>query len=84
MDGVSLMQRIKEDDPFIEVILLTGHGNVTLAVEGMRKGAFDYLIKPQETEKFIRVVRAACHKKREHQRAKQEMRLKAMIENNPS
>ncbi len=46
MDGMQVLQAIKKLDPTIEVIMLTGHANVEAAVEGIEKGAFDYLMKP--------------------------------------
>ncbi|MCB9744588.1 MAG: sigma-54-dependent Fis family transcriptional regulator [Alphaproteobacteria bacterium] len=46
MDGMQLLRAIKNDQPEVEVIMLTAHGNVESAVEAMRLGAFDYLNKP--------------------------------------
>jgi DNA-binding NtrC family response regulator len=46
MDGVEVLGRIKKDHPLVEVIMLTGHSTTESAVEGMKLGAFDYLLKP--------------------------------------
>ena len=46
MDGMTLLQRIREIDHDIPVILVTGHGDVQLAVKAMREGAYDFLEKP--------------------------------------
>lgn len=46
LDGMSLMTRIREIDPDIPVILITGHGDVPLAVRAMREGAHDFIEKP--------------------------------------
>ena len=46
MDGMTLMSRIREIDPDIPVILVTGHGDVQLAVKAMREGAYDFIEKP--------------------------------------
>jgi two-component system response regulator FlrC len=46
MSGLDLLRRVREQQPEIEVILLTAHGNIDSAVEAMRLGAFDYLQKP--------------------------------------
>ena len=46
MDGLETLARIKEEHPLLEVIMLTGHATVESAIEGMKNGAFDYLMKP--------------------------------------
>lgn len=48
MDGIETLREIKKRFPLVEVILLTGHGTTETAVEGMRLGAFDYLLKPAD------------------------------------
>ncbi len=46
MDGIEVLENIKKRKPEIPVIVYTGYGSITSAVEAMRKGAFDYLNKP--------------------------------------
>ncbi len=46
IDGLGILARAKTDQPDAEVIFMTGHGTVPSAVEAMRKGAFNYLLKP--------------------------------------
>ncbi len=46
MGGLETLQAIKNDNPLVEVIMLTGHATVQNAIEGMKRGAFDYLMKP--------------------------------------
>jgi two-component system OmpR family response regulator len=46
MDGIETLRRIKKIDPLLEVILLTGHASVEAGIEGMKSGAYDYIIKP--------------------------------------
>lgn len=46
MDGMTLLQKVRELDPEIPVILMTGHGDVQLAVNAMRNGAYDFIEKP--------------------------------------
>ncbi len=48
MDGIETLKKIKATHPLVEVILLTGHGSTETAVEGMKEGAFDYLMKPAD------------------------------------
>jgi two-component system OmpR family response regulator len=46
MDGIETLRRIRKIDPLIEVILLTGHASVEAGVEGIKYGAYDFIIKP--------------------------------------
>lgn len=63
MDGMTLMQRIREIDPDIPVILVTGHGDVQLAVKAMREGAYDFIEKPFDSQDFTdRTARAISHR----------------------
>jgi DNA-binding NtrC family response regulator len=67
MDGIETLREIKKAHPLVEVIMLTGHATVETAVEGMRLGAFDYLLKPCEIEELLAKVREAKEKKSEHE-----------------
>jgi len=59
MDGLELLQRIKELDQELTVIVITGFGSIETAVEAMRRGAYDYLTKPFEPDELmLRVERA--------------------------
>jgi DNA-binding NtrC family response regulator len=46
MDGLEILKTIKQFDPTIEVIILTGHGAIESVKEGLRSGAFEYIMKP--------------------------------------
>jgi DNA-binding NtrC family response regulator len=48
MDGIETLQEIKKRYPLVEVIMLTGHGTIETAVQGMKLGAYDFLIKPAD------------------------------------
>jgi DNA-binding NtrC family response regulator len=50
MDGIETLQEIKKRYPLVEVIMLTGHGTIETAVQGMKLGAYDFLIKPADFE----------------------------------
>ena len=67
MDGLETLARIKEEHPLIEVIMLTGHATVESAIEGMKQGAYDYLMKPCELDLLMEKLNAAADKKREHE-----------------
>ncbi len=59
MDGMTLLQRLREVDPDLPVILVTGHADVQLAVEAMRRGAYDFIEKPFNTQSLISTLRRA-------------------------
>jgi signal transduction histidine kinase len=63
MDGVEVLERIKRDWPHIEVILITGYGTMETAIESIRKGAFDYVLKPFNIDDLIKVVKKAVETK---------------------
>jgi DNA-binding NtrC family response regulator len=60
IDGIEVLSRIKAMDPDTSVILMTAYGEVSVAVEAMKKGAFDYLTKPFDMEELIIRVERAC------------------------
>ncbi|MCF8026604.1 MAG: response regulator [Desulfobacteraceae bacterium] len=59
MDGLEVMDQIKTRRPEMPVILLTGHGSTKEGMEGMHKGAFDYLMKPLDIDELISKVQEA-------------------------
>ncbi len=63
LDGMTLMQRIRELDAEIPVILVTGHGDVQLAVKAMREGAYDFIEKPFTTPHLSGVIRRALDRR---------------------
>jgi len=64
MDGITALGELKKIDPELEVIIATGHGTLSTAVQSLRKGAFDYLHKPFEIKELIAVVERALEKRR--------------------
>ena len=64
MDGLELLKRIKQEDPSVEIIVLTAHGTVETAVEAMRAGAFDYQMKPVDLEELKLVCDRALRTRR--------------------
>ena len=63
MDGIETLRRIKEVAPLVEVIMLTGHANVEVAIKGMELGAFDYLMKPVDIDDLLYKLQDAYKKK---------------------
>ena len=77
MDGIDTLKQIKQLHPIVEVILLTGHGSTETAVEGMKLGAFDYLMKPADFEDIkLKLENARKRKDEQEERIRQaEVRL---------
>jgi DNA-binding NtrC family response regulator len=67
MDGIETLKEIKKNFPLVEVIMLTGHATVESAIEGMKLGAFDYLMKPSDIDVLVEKVTEAAAKKRRHE-----------------
>ncbi len=64
IDGLEVLRRARERDPDIPVLLVTGHGEVAMAVEAMRRGAYDFIEKPFAPELLVDAIRRACEKRR--------------------
>ncbi len=62
-DGVETLKKIKEIKPLTEVIMLTGHGTIETAIEGMKRGAFDFLLKPVKTSEIVEKINKAYTRK---------------------
>jgi two-component system response regulator FixJ len=83
LSGIDLLRRVRELGIEVPVIVITGHGDVPLAVEAMRCGAVDFLEKPFDDEVLLQSVRAALRQqagaaKRQSERAGIENRLAAL------
>ena len=64
MDGMQLLKKLMGQDSGLPVILITGHGDVPMAVEAMRLGAFNFLEKPFEPEDLTQLIKSAAQKRR--------------------
>ena len=62
MDGIDLLRQIKETAPGAEVLLMTGHASIERAVEAMRLGAFDFVEKPIDRPRLLRLVDKALER----------------------
>jgi two-component system OmpR family response regulator len=63
LGGIDTLREIKKRKPLIEVILLTGHASMESGIEGMKLGAYDYVMKPANLEELIEKMRQAYEKK---------------------
>jgi len=65
MDGIETLREIKKRFPLVEVIMLTGHATVESAVDGLKSGATDYLMKPTDVEELIKKAEEAFEKRKQ-------------------
>lgn len=67
MGGIQTLAEIKKTNPLVEVIMLSGHADVESAIDGMKQGASDYLMKPSNINQIVAKVTEAAAKKRQHE-----------------
>jgi len=80
MDGMETLIEIKKQFPLVEVIMLTGHATVETAIDGMKMGAFDYLMKPCDIDALLAKVKEAVAKKKAHEEKITEARIKEITQ----
>ena len=83
LSGMQLLERLRQLDPDLPVILLTGHGDVPMAVEAMRNGAYDFLEKPFTPQHLMGSLGRALEKRQlvlENRRLHEQADLKAQLE----
>ncbi len=77
MDGIELQRRLRDADPDLIVLMMTGYGTVETAVQALKNGAYDYLTKPVDPDELSHIVEKAL----EHRRTRQEnIQLRDSIE----
>jgi DNA-binding NtrC family response regulator len=79
MNGIEVLREIKKRFPLVEVILLTGHGSAETAIQGMKLGAFDYLMKPAEFDDLNATLQNARRRKEEHEERIRRAEAKLLI-----
>ena len=79
MSGVEALREIKNLKPLTEVIMLTGHATVNTAIDGMKLGALDYLMKPCETEDLVAKINMAQKRKTEQEERIRDAKVKDII-----
>jgi len=78
MDGVETQKALKKVQPFLQCIVLTGHGNVDTALESGQQEAFKYLLKPIDYDNLVETIREAYEKKVEVQSVKFQERVEEL------
>ncbi|MFB0934644.1 MAG: sigma-54 dependent transcriptional regulator [Propionivibrio sp.] len=63
MDGITFQRELTRTDPELPVVLITGHGDISMAVQAMKDGAYDFIQKPFPPEQLVEVVRRAIEKR---------------------
>ncbi len=80
IDGIQMLQAIKAQHPDLEVVMMSGHGNVETAVKATKLGAFDFIEKPLSLEQVLRTVNLALRQRRVgHQSREQQDRVSRVI-----
>jgi len=64
MNGIDTLKEIKKIKPRTEVIMLTGHASVEVGIEGMKAGAFNYIMKPFDPNELVTEINLACEQRR--------------------
>ena len=77
MDGIELLEHIKENDPELPVIMMTAYGTVEKAVEAMQKGAYSYILKPFDNQQLVLYVNKAIDM---HRVVKENRLLRSAVE----
>lgn len=83
IDGIETLREIKRKYPMVEVVMLTGHATVGSAIEGMKLGAFDYLMKPADIDGFSNTIMEAAAKRRQQEQKIIEARMKTITSRKP-
>lgn len=69
--GINVLEKVKQHDPDIEAIIITGYGSLDTAIEGLRLGAFDYISKPFDVNHILSLVRRGLERRNAKARLRQ-------------
>ncbi|HWP23353.1 MAG TPA: response regulator [Candidatus Binatia bacterium] len=69
--GINVLEKVKQHDPDIEAIIITGYGSLDTAIEGLRLGAFDYISKPFDVNHILSLVRRGLERRQAKARLRQ-------------
>ena len=79
MDGNATLKEIKRQFPLIEVIMLTGHATIESAVNGLKSGAIDYLMKPADINEIIEKAEQAFEKRQDLEEKNRVARMRKLM-----
>ena len=79
MDGIETLREIKKVQPLSEIVLLTGHASVETSIEGMKLGAFDYVLKPITLEDLLPKLAKAFEKKDTHDQKIRNVKIQKLL-----
>ncbi|MDR0407086.1 MAG: sigma-54 dependent transcriptional regulator [Holosporales bacterium] len=80
--GMAVLERLHEQFPDLPIVMISGHGTIEVALEAIRKGAYDFIEKPFVTERLLSVTRRACetaHLKKENNRLRRKANLEMRL-----
>ena len=84
LDGIETLAEIKKINPNIEVILLTGHASIDSAVDGMRSGAYDYVLKPCDIEQLLEKINGAYEVKAMRDERLRQAEIRRLVDRSPT
>ncbi|MFO7883182.1 MAG: response regulator [Desulfobacteraceae bacterium] len=79
ISGIEALKQIKKTKPITPVIMLTGKATVNNAIEGMKQGALDFLMKPADTSVLIEKINSAYEIKKEHNERIRQAEIKHIL-----
>jgi DNA-binding NtrC family response regulator len=79
IDGIEALREMKKIQPLAEVILLTGHASVETSIEGMKLGAFDYLLKPVKFDDLLQKMAEAFKRKATHDKKIRDAKIQELL-----
>ncbi|MHA6324196.1 nitrogen assimilation response regulator NtrX [Roseivivax sp. CAU 1753] len=87
MDGIDILKTVKRDNPDVPVVIISGHGNIEIAVAAIRQGAYDFIEKPFNIDQLLVVIRRAMETSRlrreNHKLKRRETDVAEMIGDSP-
>jgi DNA-binding NtrC family response regulator len=83
MDGIETLKRLRETNPDLQIILLTGHGTIEKGVEAMKLGAMDFLEKPADFKELLEKIKAAKDRRMLLVEKKHEKRIREIMQTKP-